>query len=48
MIKKIFIIFSIFFITMQTAAAGVFEHPQKLSEIYPQLPELNNVNCKFK
>ncbi len=48
MIKKIFIIFSIFFITMQAAAAGVFDHPQKLSEIYPQLPELKNVNCKFK
>jgi len=48
MLKKIFITLSIFFITMQTAAAGVFDHPQKLSEIYPQLPQLHSVNCKFK
>lgn len=33
---------------MQAAAAGVFDHPQKLSEIYPQLPEFKSVNCKFK
>lgn len=48
MIRKIFLIFSILFLTSCSAIAGVFDHPQKLSEIFPQLPDLNSVNCKFK
>lgn len=48
MIKKLVQILMIIVLCCQCASANVFEHPQKLSVITTKLPELNNINCKFK
>lgn len=45
--KFLILIFAIFLINLP-ACADVFNHPQKLSVIIPQMPELNSINCKFK
>ena len=48
MIKKIYLIILIFFLSSTSALAGVFDHPQKLADITPQLPELKDITCQFK
>lgn len=48
MFKKFLIsIFSILLLNLP-ACADVFSHPQKLSVIVSQMPELNNINCNFR
>lgn len=47
MIKNIFKLLFLITILTQPSFANVFEHPQKLSAITNNLPELNSINCKF-
>lgn len=47
MVKKFLIIFIILFMSLP-AFADVFNHPQKLSYIIQNLPEFNNIKCKFE
>ncbi len=47
MIRQFFIIIIILFMSLP-AFADVFEHPQKLSYIVQNLPELNSIKCRFE
>ena len=42
------IIFSVFFWSFSSVLAGVYDNPAPLSEISAQIPELNDIKCKFK
>ena len=48
MYKKTLSLLFLITIFTQTVSANVFEHPQKLSVITTNLPELNSINCRFK
>lgn len=47
MIKKIFLIFIFLFSLNCSVMANVFDHPQNLSAISSQIPELRNTKCYF-
>ena len=47
MLKKI-LLFIWLTLSAPIVFANVFDHPQKLSTISNNLPELNSINCKFK
>lgn len=46
--KKLYLILLVFLISISASFANVFEHPQKLSTIINQLPQLNSTTRKFK
>lgn len=48
MYKKIIKLVFFFIICSQAVFANVFNHPQKLAVIANNLPELNNISCKFQ
>ncbi len=48
MFKKLFQILVITIVFCQSSYANVFEHPQKLSTITNELPELSSINCRFR
>src|SRR5574344_1457320 len=47
MLKKIFITLSVLLSISTSAIANVFNYPQKLSYIAPQIPKMGSVFCKF-
>lgn len=45
---KYILVFVFIIFCSQSVFANVFNHPQKLSVIATNLPELNNISCKFR